>query len=81
MADCLYEANWQELPPELQKNFILMIQNAQRPCFYHGFGMAILNLETFTKVSLIFVTHILDYILMQTFVTVFQDNFHILYDV
>lgn len=50
IADYLYESNWQDLPVELRKYFILLIANAQRPIFYHGFGIAVLNLETFCKV-------------------------------
>lgn len=49
MANSIYEANWPNLPVNLQKYFILMIGNAQRSIFYHGF-FATLNLETFTKV-------------------------------
>lgn len=51
MADTLFECNWQVLPVHFQKYWILMIKNAQKPIFYHGFGMAVLNLETFSKVS------------------------------
>lgn len=51
MADSLYEANWQNLDVDLQKYFILMIGNAHRPLFYHGFNFAILDLETFSKVN------------------------------
>lgn len=51
MADDLYQANWHDLPIGLQKYFIIMIANSQRPIYYHGFGVVILNLETFTKVS------------------------------
>ncbi|XP_055305901.1 odorant receptor 22c-like [Sitodiplosis mosellana] len=47
IADCLYEANWREVSIDLQKYIIVMIQNAQRPLYYHGFGIAVLNLETF----------------------------------
>lgn len=50
MADCLFDANWQSLPIHLQKYFILMIDNVQKPLFYNGYGIVILNLETFTKV-------------------------------
>lgn len=50
MADLLYENNWPELPNKLKKYFILMIGNGQQPLFYHGFGIAVLNLETFSKV-------------------------------
>lgn len=28
-----------------------MIENIQRPLYYHGFGLAILDLETFTRVN------------------------------
>lgn len=51
MPDCLYESNWHERSIKLQKYFNLMIQNMQTPLFYHGFNVAVLNLETFTKVS------------------------------
>lgn len=51
MADCLFEANWEILPIQLQKYVVIMIGNAQRPLYYHGFNIAFLNLETFTKVS------------------------------
>lgn len=51
MIDCLYQSNWHELPIPLQKFLILMIGNAQRPVNYHGFGVAILNMETFITVS------------------------------
>lgn len=51
MFDCLYECNWLDLSREHQKYFIIMIENTQRPLYYHGFGIAVLNLETFTKVS------------------------------
>lgn len=50
MSICLYKTNWQNLPVDLQKFVVLMIGNAQRPLYYHGFGVAILDLETFTKV-------------------------------
>lgn len=51
MADAFYESNWQNLPINLQKYMILMIANAQKPLYYHGYGLAVLNLETFTAVS------------------------------
>lgn len=47
---CLYETNWQNLPLDLQKYFILMIANVQKPLHYHGFKIAVLDLETFTNV-------------------------------
>lgn len=51
-ADYVYNTNWQKLPVNLRKFIILMIQNAQRPLYYHGFHVMRLDLETFTKVSL-----------------------------
>lgn len=53
VADILYESNWQDLPVNLQKNFILMIGNAARPLQYDAFGIAPLNLETYTNVNII----------------------------
>lgn len=50
IPDCLYDFNWQMLPVHSQKHLILMIANAQRPIFYHAWGMAVLNLETFANV-------------------------------
>lgn len=52
MADCLYDTNWQMFSIKLQKYVVIMIGNAQKPLYYHGFGVAVLNLVTFTKVSL-----------------------------
>lgn len=51
MAECLYESNWHKLELKYQKYIIIMIANAQKPIYYHGFGIAVLNLETFNKVS------------------------------
>lgn len=51
MANCTYESNWQQLRVDLQTYLILMIGNMQRPIYYHGFGVAVLNLETFCKVT------------------------------
>lgn len=50
MADSLFESNWQRLSIDLQKYFILMLGNMHRPLYYHGFGIVILNLETFRNV-------------------------------
>lgn len=52
MTDCLFECNWQDLPIELQKYFIMLIENAQRPLYYHGFKIAVIDLVTFAKVKL-----------------------------
>lgn len=51
MAYCMYASKWQALPINLQKYFILMIGNMQRPLYYHGFNVAYLNLETFCRVT------------------------------
>lgn len=50
MADCLYESNWMDLNVGLQKYLILMIANTQRPIYYHGFRIAILDSTTFIVV-------------------------------
>lgn len=51
MGDRLFESNWPDLPNDLQKYFIHMINNAQKPHFYHGFNLLVLDLGTFTDVS------------------------------
>lgn len=51
MSCCLFESDWLHLPVKLQRFFILMIADAQLPLHYHGFHIATLNLETFTKVT------------------------------
>lgn len=51
IADCLFEIDWLDMPIELQKHFILMIAHIQKPRYYHGFGVANLDLETFKKVK------------------------------
>lgn len=51
MAECLYDCNWHELDLQHQKYILVMMMNAQRPIYYNGFGVADLNLETFTTVS------------------------------
>lgn len=51
MSDCLYECNWIDLSPGLQKSLVIMIGNAQQLIYYHGTGIAVLNLGTFTQVS------------------------------
>lgn len=54
MAHCLFESKWYEHPLLLQKYFILMIGNSQRRIYYHGFGIAVLQLETFSSVIKIY---------------------------
>lgn len=50
MAGSLYESAWVEMSSKYQKYLIVMIANAQIPIHYHGLNIAILNLETMTKV-------------------------------
>lgn len=51
MPNHLFEhTNWYRLPNKLQKYFLLMIANTQKPLFFDGLGMFIVNLETFTTV-------------------------------
>lgn len=52
MADSLFNSNWQKFPIKLQKDLVLLIGNMQKPLHYHGFGIVVLNLETFCKASL-----------------------------
>lgn len=51
MAECLYESKWHELTLDMKKATLLMIQNMHKPIYYHGFGVAVLNHETFIKVN------------------------------
>lgn len=53
IADCLYEANWINFSIDQQKCVTFMLMHAQIPLYYHGFGIAVLNLETFSGVRLI----------------------------
>lgn len=53
MSDCVYfDMKWRELPVKLQTYIALMIQNMQKPVFYHGFDVAVMDLNTFLRVSL-----------------------------
>lgn len=50
MSECLYNCNWNELPLSFQRDLIIIMENTQQPIYYHGFGIANLNLQTFCKV-------------------------------
>lgn len=50
MTDVVFEMNWLDLPVELQKYFILIIANMQKPLYYYGGGIVILDLGTFVNV-------------------------------
>lgn len=53
MNDCIKNRNWYELPIGLQKHFIFIIVNMQKPVYYHGFGVVDIDLELFMKVKYI----------------------------
>lgn len=57
MAKSVYDCKWPELSIDLQKYILVMIMNAQRPLHYHGFGIAILDLNTFAKLIKAVVTY------------------------
>lgn len=54
IANCYYNANWLTLPSNIQKYFVLLIANAQRPLRYHGLGLAFVDLNTFLRVKFIY---------------------------
>lgn len=58
MCDCLFECKWFECHTDMQKYFILLMVNAQRPLQYDGSGIIILNLQTYGKVNEIQILHI-----------------------
>lgn len=51
MSDYVFDLNWHELTPNLQKYIILMLMDMQMPLYYHGFELATLDLNTFLRVS------------------------------
>lgn len=51
MPDSLYvEMNWRNLKPKLQMYVVLMIRNMQKPVFYSGFSVTVMDLNTFIRV-------------------------------
>lgn len=50
-ADILFDSNWFEIPNHLQKYFIVMIAQTQRPMYLEGYGLIRLSMETFGKES------------------------------
>lgn len=52
MPNHLFQSRWYILPVDVQKYFILMLTNTQQPVFFDGFGMFVLNLETFSAVQI-----------------------------
>lgn len=53
MADKVFEMNWHELPNGLQKYFVLMIANMQKPIYYFAGRIVVLDLNTFVNVRYI----------------------------
>lgn len=49
-GDEVFDSNWYELPNEIQKTYILIIANAEKPLKYDGLHMTYLNLPTFSQV-------------------------------
>ena len=47
----LFHTKWYDTPIAMQKYFILLLANTQRPLFFYGFKIDKLDLETFTSVS------------------------------
>lgn len=52
MADAIYlKMDWQKLSLKHRKYLILLIGNMQRPIYYHGFKIAVVDLTTYIRVS------------------------------
>lgn len=81
MAECLYKSKWYGRPTHLQKYFIIMIGNMQRPLYYHGFGLAILNLQTYSTVNSFDFLMKICFLIFVSFYSVYSQNLHFLYDV
>lgn len=50
----VFDTKWYNQPLSFQKNLIVVIQNAQQPIRFHGFGLAQVNLITYCKVWTLF---------------------------
>lgn len=61
LNDSICGANWPDLPVEVQKNFITIIENSAIPLYYDGFGITIANLETFGKVNFFLIFSLLNW--------------------
>lgn len=51
-ADILFESNWYKMPNRLQKYYILMIADTQRPIHLEGHGLVRLSMEAFGRVNM-----------------------------
>lgn len=52
IADLFYSFEWYNQNIKIQKCVVMLIANAQRPRHFHGFGVILLTLDTFTNVSI-----------------------------
>lgn len=57
MTDVIWDLNWLVLPLALQKYIILLLANMQMTMYYHGFEIITLDLNTFVRVSTVWVFH------------------------
>lgn len=51
IADTLYESNWYDFPPELQKYVVLIIARTQDTVYFTGMNLIGCTLEIFGKVT------------------------------
>lgn len=51
LSNHLFHSKWHNAPIKLQKDFILLLANKQKPPIFHGLGIYFVDLETFTSVS------------------------------
>lgn len=49
-ADISYESSWYKFPVKLQRYYVLILADSQRPRSFDGWGLIELTLVTFTKV-------------------------------
>lgn len=54
-ADSLFNVDWYKTPNHLQKFFILMIAETQRPLRFEGYRIIDINLNAFTNVRFFFI--------------------------
>lgn len=52
IADLFYGFEWYTQNIKVRKMVVMLIANAQRPRHFHGFGVILLTLDTFTNVSI-----------------------------
>lgn len=50
IGDTVYELDWYNYPPKMQRLFVVMIARSQRPVQFHGCNIVSCTLEMFWKV-------------------------------